>query len=81
MLSFMREQGAGNTSANQTQNGGQQPTQGSEDNGSLEYLTVATTSQTLRKSTILVAILVSIGLVCLVHDSQEPAAGRVGQTG
>jgi preprotein translocase subunit SecG len=77
MLSFMREQGAGNPSANQTKNGGQQPSNGSEDNGSLEYLTVATTSKSLRKSTILVAILVSIGLICLwfmIRKSQPQAA-------
>lgn len=77
MLSFMREQGAGNPSANQAKNGGQRPPKGSEDNGSLEYLTVATTSKSLRKSTILVAILVAIGLICLwfmIRKSQPQAA-------
>ncbi len=77
MLSFMREQGAGNSSANQTQNGGQRQPNASEDSGSLEYLTVATTSKTLRKSTILVAVLVSLGLVCLwfmIRKSQPQAA-------
>lgn len=77
MLSFMREQGAGNPSANQTKNGGQHPAKASEDAGSLEYLTVATTSKTLRKSTILVAVLVSVGLVCLwfmIRKSQPQVA-------
>jgi len=73
MLSFMREQGAGN----QAKNGGQSQSKGSDDAGSLEYLTVATTSKSLRKSTILVAVLVSIGLVCLwfmIRKSQPQAA-------
>lgn len=77
MLSFIREPGAGDPSANQKKNGGQQPSKGSEDNGSLEYLTVATTSKSLQKSTILVAILVAIGLVCLwfmIRRSQPQAA-------
>ncbi len=76
MLSFMREQGAGE-SGNQTKNGGQHLPKGSDDSGSLEYLTVATTSKTLRKSTILVAVLVSVGLVCLwfmIRKSQPQAA-------
>jgi preprotein translocase subunit SecG len=73
MLSFMREQGAGN----QKKNGGQDQPKGSEDAGSLEYLTVAATSKNLRKSTILVAILVSIGLICLwfmIRKSQPQSA-------
>jgi len=77
MLSFMREQGAGNSSANQTKSGGGSPPNASGDTGSLEYLTVATTSKTLRKSTILVAVLVSVGLVCLwfmIRKTQPQAA-------
>ncbi len=77
MLSFMREQGAGTSSADQTKNGGQHQPNASEDAGSLEYLTVATTSKTLRKSTILVAVLVSLGLVCLwfmIRKSQPQTA-------
>ncbi len=77
MLSFMREQGAGEASANQTKNGGPQLPKGSDDSGSLEYLTVATTSRTLRKSTILVVVLVVIGLVCLwfmIRKSKPQAA-------
>jgi preprotein translocase subunit SecG len=73
MLSFMREQGAGS----KTKNGDQGQPKGSEDAGSLEYLTVAATSTSLRKSTILVAVLVSIGLICLwfmIRKSQPQSA-------
>ncbi|MBN1506098.1 MAG: hypothetical protein JW955_04590 [Sedimentisphaerales bacterium] len=72
----MREQGAGNAS-NQTKNGGQRQPNAPEEAGSLEYLTVVTDSRSLRKSTILVAILVSIGLLCLwfmIRKSQPQAA-------
>lgn len=84
MLSFMREQGAGDPSANQTKNGGQRQPKGSEDAGSSEYLTVATTSKSVRKSTILVAILVSMGLVCLLFmirksQPQTAAAKQAGE--
>lgn len=77
MLSFMREQGGGDPSANQAKNGAQGQPGGTEDAGSLEFLTVATTSKSVRKSTILVAILVSIGLVCLwfmIRKSQPQSA-------
>jgi hypothetical protein len=46
------------------------------DAGAQEYLTVATNSKSLRKSTILVAVLVAIGLVCLwlmIRKSQPQA--------
>jgi preprotein translocase subunit SecG len=65
MLSFIREQGAGDPSASQTKAAGQRQSKTSEDAGSLEYLTVASNSKSVRKSTILVAILVCIGLICL----------------
>jgi hypothetical protein len=77
MLSFIREQGGGDPSANQAKNGGQRSPKGPEDAGSLEFLTVATTSKSVRKSTILVAILVSIGLVCMwfmIRKSQPQTA-------
>jgi hypothetical protein len=77
MLSFMREQGAGDGSANQTKNSGQRSPKAADEAGALEYLTVAADSKSLRKSTILVAILVSIGLVCLwfmIRKSQPQAA-------
>ncbi len=76
MLSFMREQGAGN----KAKSDGQGQPKGPEDAG--EYLTVAATSKSLRKSTILVAILVSIGLICLwfmIRKSQpQTAAAQQG---
>jgi hypothetical protein len=75
MLSFIREQEAGDSSANQNKNGGLP--RGSNDPGSLEYVTVATTSKTLRKSTILVAVLVGAGLVGLwfmIRKSQPQTA-------
>jgi len=78
MLSFMREQGAGK----QAKNGGQDQPKGSADAGSLEYVTVAATSKNVRKSTILVVVLVSIGLVCLwfmIRKTQpQSAAAKQG---
>jgi hypothetical protein len=66
MLSFMREQGARDPSPNQTKGTGPQHPKTSEDAGSLEYLTVSTSSKNARQSTIVVAILVAIGLICLL---------------
>lgn len=71
MLSFMREQGAGNSS--------ERP-QASASPGAAdaqEFLTVAANSKNLRRSTILVAILVTAGLACLglmIRRSQPQAA-------
>jgi len=68
MLSFIREQGAGDPSSNQAK--------GAEDSAQ-EFLTVATNSKTLRRSTILVAVLVAIGLLGLwfmIRKSQPQAA-------
>ena len=77
MLSFMREQGATEPSASPTKSAGPGSSKASKDTGSLEYLTVATDSRSVRKSTILVAILVCVGLICLgwmVRKSQPQAA-------
>jgi len=76
MLSFMREQGAGDPSANQAKGAAQRQSKGAEDSAQ-EYLTVATNSKTLRRSTMLVAVLVAIGLLCLwfmIRKSQPQAA-------
>jgi len=76
MLSFMREQGAGDPSANQTKVAAQRQSKSAEDSAQ-EYLTVATNSKTLRRSTMLVAVLVAIGLLCLwfmIRKSQPQAA-------
>jgi len=76
MLSFMREHGAGDSSTRQSK--GSDPHGGpTSDDGAQEFLTVATNRSKLRKSTILVVILVAIGLVCLwfmIHKSQPQAA-------
>jgi len=76
MLSFMRDQGGGDPSTRQSK--GSEPQGGhASDDGAQEFLTVATNRSKLRKSTILVAILVAIGLVCLwfmIHKSQPQAA-------
>jgi hypothetical protein len=77
MLSFMREQGAGDPSANQAKSSSQRLAKATGDAGSLEYLTVATDSKSIRRSTILVVILVAIGLACLwfmIRKSQLQAA-------
>src|SRR4030042_3039423 len=65
MLSFMREQGATDPSGNQTKDAGPHPSKGSQDAGSLEYLTVASNRKNVRRSTMLVAVLVCVGLLCL----------------
>jgi preprotein translocase subunit SecG len=77
MLSFMREQGAGNLPGNQGTGSGQQGTGTSNHADSQEYLTVAANSKNLRRSTILVMILVAIGLACLgymIRKSRPQAA-------
>jgi preprotein translocase subunit SecG len=60
----MREQGGAGSSGNQGKHTAGSGGQASDDNAQ-EFLTVATNRSKLRKSTILVAILVAIGLVCL----------------
>jgi hypothetical protein len=64
MLSFMREQGSGNSSESSAGNTGPRGV-GSPDGGPQEFLTVATTRKSLRRNTILVVVLVAVGLVCL----------------
>ncbi len=71
MLSFMREQRAGNSS--------ERPQAGASPGAAdpQEFLTVAANSKNLRRSTILVAVLVTIGLACLglmIRRSQPQAA-------
>lgn len=71
MLSFLREQGASNLPEGPTSEIG--PAQGDTQ----EYLTVAANSKSLRRSTILVMILVAIGLAALgymIRKSQPQAA-------
>lgn len=65
MLSFMREQEPKNASARPAPGPGS-PGGAGEASGSQEFLTVAANSQSLRRSTIMVAVLVGIGLVSLL---------------
>jgi hypothetical protein len=73
----MREHGAGNPSDHSSEAAGPQgaPSVGGPE--AQEYLTVAANSKSVRRSTTLVAILVAIGLVCLmfmIRKSQPQAA-------
>jgi hypothetical protein len=77
MLSFMHEQEAGTSSDHSSTSTGPEgaPPAGSPD--AQEFLTVAASRKNVRRSTILVAILVAIGLVCLmfmIRKSQPQAA-------
>jgi hypothetical protein len=66
MLSFLRDQGAEDLSANQPAAAGRRAkTKVAEDTQSQEYLTVAARNKSARRSTTLVAILFGIGLLCL----------------
>jgi len=77
MLSFMREQGAGNSSDRSPAGVGPQDAKSPEEGGAQEYLTVAANSKNLRRSTILVVVVLGVGLVALwlmIHKSQPQAA-------
>jgi len=77
MLSFMREQG-GESSPVEEKAGGGHPQDGGVDSAeNQEFLTVAANSKNLRRSTILVAALVAIGLAGLgymIRQSQPQVA-------
>jgi len=79
MLSFMREQEPKNASARPAPGPGS-PSAAREAPGSHEFLTVAANSQSLRRSTIMVAVLVGIGLVSLLlmirRSAPQAASGR-----
>ncbi len=77
MLSFMREQGAGNPSDHSSAGTDSQGIASAAGPEAQEYLTVAANRKNVRRSTVLVAILVGIGLVCLlfmIRKSQPQAA-------
>jgi hypothetical protein len=77
MLSFMREQEPQGTSDRASVGPGPQDIPAADASGPQEYLTVAANSKSLRRSTMLVAALVGIGLVCLllmIRKSQPQAA-------
>ncbi|MCL5282939.1 MAG: hypothetical protein M1376_23900 [Planctomycetes bacterium] len=66
MLSFMREQEPKNASARPAPGPGSPGGAAGDAPGAQEFLTVAANSQSLRRSTILVVVLVGIGLVSLL---------------
>ncbi len=77
MLSFMREQGSDSLPGNETAGSGQQDGAAPDNGESQEYLTVAANSRSLRRSTIVVGVIVAIGLAGLgymIHKSQPQAA-------
>jgi len=77
MLSFMREQGGESLPGNQTTGSGQQDGAAPSGGEPQEYLTVAANSKSLRRSTIVVGVLVAAGLAGLgymIHQSQPQAA-------
>jgi len=77
MLSFMREPEAGTPADRPSAEAGSPNSQRADGPGAQDYLTVAANRQSLRRSTILVAILVALGLVCLlfmIRKSQPQAA-------
>ncbi len=84
MLSFMREQDS--SRASDRSSAGADPQNAGADEGpeAQEFLTVAANRQSLRRSTMLVAGLVVIGLVCLlvmIHRSQPQAAAAAANQG
>jgi len=66
MLSFMREQEPKNASERSAPGPGSPGGSAGDSSGSQEFLTVAANSKSLRRSTMLVAALVGIGLVSLL---------------
>jgi hypothetical protein len=77
MLSFMREQEPQNASDHPSPGPNPRDVPSSDPAGAQEYLTVAANSKNLRRSTMLVAALVGIGLICLllmIRKSQPQTA-------
>ena len=84
MLSFMREQESPKASNRSSAGPDSQNVPAGEAPEAQEYLTVAANSKNLRRSTMLVAILVAIGLLCLlvmIRRSQPQAAAATEATG
>ena len=65
MLSFLREQSVGDLPAQKPAVAANQPDAETEDTQDQEYFTVAAQNKNVRKSTILLAILFGMGLLCL----------------
>jgi len=77
MLSFMREPGAGNSSEHPPTEAGARDVKVPDGADAQEYLTVATNSKDVRRSTIVVVILVAaglLGLLFMIHKSRPQAA-------
>lgn len=84
MLSFMREPEPQNASDHPPEGPGPAGAPGADPAGAQEYLTVAANSKSLRRSTMLVAVLVGIGLLCLllmIRKSQPQAASAAPAVG
>jgi hypothetical protein len=83
MLSFMREQEPQNASERPAPGPGPENGPAADASGAQEYLTVASNRQTLRRSTIILAALVGIGLVCLLVmiRRSQPQAVAAASTG
>lgn len=76
-MSFMREQEPPTTSSRPAAGAAPEGLPPADAAGPQEYLTVAANSKSLRRSTTLVAVLVAVGLVCLlvmIRHSQPQAA-------
>ncbi len=65
MLSFMREQSFEDLPAEKKSAAGQTPADGKQSASAQEFLTVATHSQRVRRSTTLLAVLLVAGLLCI----------------
>lgn len=84
MLSFLREQDNEKLTAQKTANANGQADPGaSENTQKQEYLVVAAHNKSVRKSTILVAILFSLGLLCLLFmiKNSKPRAAAASTGG
>jgi hypothetical protein len=82
MLSFMREQESRTASEPSSRRPGPPDSGSSNIPETQEYLTVAANSKSLRRSTILVAVLIGIGLLCLllmIRKSQPQGAAAAGK--
>lgn len=80
MLSFMREQGPENPAESSSAIAGPQGGR-SADVGPQEFLTVASNRKNLRRSTMVVMVLLAVGLICLVLmiRKSQPQAVSAGQ--
>lgn len=83
MLSFMRDQGTENLPASKSMQNAARGGAGAANEQGQEYLTIATQSKNVRKTSILAAILFVIGLVCLwfmIRSSKPQAASAALET-